>query len=149
MKKIGLVLLLVCFLLVGCGKTETTKKDENKTETKKNAVLTCSTFTKGDLDFTTYMTFYLENDKTTKLGVKYVYDLSKYTEDQRTAMKNANMCEMDEMKTQLGMVDCKAEISGTDLVVEGFAEKLLEKVIGTASELKKSYEDAGWTCTLE
>ena len=59
------------------------------------------------------------------------------------------MCEMDEMKTQLGMVDCKAEISGTDLVVEGFAEKLLEKVVGTASELKESYEKAGWTCTLE
>ena len=149
MKKFGLVFLLVCFLLVGCGKTETTKEETNKTEAKKNAVLTCSTFTEGDLDFTTYMTFYLENDKTTKLGVKYVYDLSKYTEDQRTAMKNANMCEMDEMKTQLGMVDCKAEISGTDLVVEGFAEKLLEKVVGTASELKESYEKAGWTCTLE
>ncbi len=145
MKKIGFVLLIVCFLLVGCGKKETTNETV-KEDTKTDQTLICSTFTEGDLDFTTYMTFTFENDKATSTYVKYVYDLSNYTEEQRKRMADFNMCSFDDIQTKLGMKDCKEELSGAEYIVEGHAEELIKQVVGGPQLVKKAYDGAGWSC---
>ena len=147
-KYLGIFILLVCFLLVGCKDKEEPKNDEPKEEEKTNTVLDCSKSTDDPLYFVTDMIFYFENDTITKLSVKYNYDLSGYNEQQRKAFASADMCSTEDLKTKLGMVDCKEELSGTNYIVSGDAEKLLEQSKGTSSQLKTAYEAQGWTCTI-
>lgn len=157
MKKL-LVVLFVCFLLVGCT-NPFAKKEENvtpsnttqtQTEPEKKdtrSVMSCSTETEASgITFLTEMTFYFENEKAVKLGLKYVYYLSGYTAEQRNAFASANMCETDAIKNTVGMSECKEELVGTDYVVTGFADNLLKKVIGGPSLIKTAYEQQGWTC---
>ena len=147
MKKFGFVLLAACFLLVGCGKEETTNETV-KEDTTKEETLVCSTYTESDLNFTTYMTITFENNKASELIVKYVYDLSEFTEDQIKTMDNLNMCSVDDIKNKLGMNDCKESLSGTEYTVEGHAEELLKQVVGGAKLVKEAYDGAGWSCNL-
>ena len=98
MKKV-FVLLLVCFLLVGCGKNNSNQSTPSNDVTKKDVILTCTKRTSATLDFDTEMTYYFENIKIVKLGVKYSYDLSSYTEEQRKNFAGSNMCETDSIKT--------------------------------------------------
>ena len=102
-----LVILLCCFMLVGCGKKIIDDKPEPKVEeTKKNEVLTCKKgATASSIPFVTEMSYYYENGKVVKLGVMYVYDLSSYNDTQRKAFATANMCDMDSMEDSLGMVE--------------------------------------------
>ncbi len=162
MKKIVLVFLfLSCFLLVGCSsfdflKNQTQTDTENKQgetttpkkeETKKNTIVSCSLKTEGSIDFITEMAYFFENDKIVKLGVKYTYDLSKYTAEQRNAFASSKMCETDAIKNTLGMVDCQEELVNTDYIVKGYSEKLLQTAVGTPSIVKSSYTSQGWTCS--
>ena len=156
MKKVlGLCLLCVSFLLVGCGKTTPAKSQEQKVEetveksTSGNSLLVCSKYSAGSVNFTTEMSYHYENDKAVKLGIRYNYDLSSYTEEQRKAFANAGMCETDAIKETLAMIDCKEELSGTDYIVEGYSEKLLGQSSGSLSLVKQTLESQGWTCYVK
>ena len=141
MKKVlGVVLVLVCLLLAGCGTKETAAKD---------AVLSCSKLTENTVDFVTEMVYYYSSGKIVKLGVNYEYDLSKYTDEQRQLFASAKMCETDAIKTQLGMVGCTEQLFGDKYLVSGFSEKLLEQAVGSLDVVKASYESQGWTCTTK
>lgn len=142
MKKTFLLgLLVVLFILGGCG-TSTNKEEESK-----DTILICSKSTKNTIDFITEMTFYYEKDKTKEIKVKYTYDLSSYTEEQRTTFAASNICESDSFKNSLGIRDCKEELSGSDYIVTGYADKLVSQAVGTLKLSKESYEKEGWTCT--
>ena len=152
MKKGVLVLVLCCFLLVGCGKTTPTKNETNnkpKEDTKKTSLLVCSMDTKHTVNFNTEMAFSFENDVPVKLGVRYSYDLSSYTEEQRNAFAKAKMCETDSIKNTLEMTDCQEGLVGTDYIVKGYSEKMLRQAMASPSVLKSTYETQGWTCTLK
>ncbi len=149
MKKI-LLCLFACLLLVGCGKTQNQKQEEQQVEEPKvtNSVLVCSKGTEGSVNFNTDMSLYFENDTLVKLGVKYVYDLSEYNEEQRKAFASANLCSTDSIKDTLGMNDCKEQLQGTNYIVEGSAPKLLEQSKGKLTEVKTSFEKQGWICSV-
>ena len=157
MRKFSIIcLLLVCFLLVGCGvkktNTETNTNTNTNTQTEvKKQILICSLLTKQDtVNFTTEMAYYFENDKAVKLGVKYTYDLSKYTQTQRDAWATVKMCELDTITDDLGMTECQEALVGTDYLVKGYSAKLLAQSSGaTLSQGKKQLEDAGWTCIVQ
>lgn len=159
MKKV-LCLLLVCILLAGCGSINININDDGKEETGKQtekvttptinkSILVCSKMTESNVNFSTEMAYYFENDKVVKLGVKYVYDLSSYTQDQRNAWATVKMCEMEAMEEQLGMADCQEALDGTNYVVKGYANKLLEQATGSQSYLKSTFESQGWTCVVK
>ena len=148
MKKVLLV-LLGCFLLVGCTNSLINNSNQTQEQKVKKSTLVCSLLTKADLDFVTEMSYYFENDKITKVGVKYTYDLSPYSEEQRNVMAGSKMCDTESFKTSLGMEDCKEELSGTNYIVGGYAQKLLEKTKGTQEFIKKSNEKDGWTCEIQ
>ena len=155
MKKL-LCLLLCCFLLVGCGKTkETTNatknetKNETKEETKKSQILSCSKDIENDINFNTEMTYYFESDKLVNLGIKYVYDLSSYTDEQRQVFAGSKMCENESITERLGMRDCKEELSGSNYIVTGYADKLLQQTSGTLKALQAYHVGDGWTCTTK
>ena len=145
MKKF-LGLLFVCFLLAGCGIVDSAKEKIEK-ELKKEVILVCSKNTESTVNFVTDMSYYFENDKTVKLGIKYTYDLSAYSEEQRKSFSGAGMCATEAIKTDLGMTDCKEELSGSDYIVEGFSTKLLAQSKDSYSTTKKALESDGWTCT--
>ncbi len=167
MKKV-LGLLLVCFLLVGCGVVDSAKekikeKIEETTEetTKGNTeevtsdekvatekVLTCSNYTENTVNFTTEMSYYFKGDELEKLGIKYTYDLSSYTDTQREAFAAAKMCDTDAIKTTLGMEDCTEGLSGTNYIVKGTSEKMRSQSMGTLDIVKYSYESENWTCSV-
>ena len=147
MKKLFIILLLSCFLLVGCGKTES--NNQTKTDTKKEEVLVCSKKIENTVDFITEMSYYFENDKIVRLGIKYVYDLSPYTEEQRNAFGTSKMCETESIKDTLGMVNCQEALNGTDYIVTGDSENLLKKATGSLEANKKSYIADGWDCTVK
>ena len=151
MKKVfGIFMLLSCLLLVGCGKAETnTQTPEKQVEEDKNKVLVCTMFTENTVNFDTEMSYYYEGDTLTKLGVKYIYDLSGYNDEQRQAFAGSKMCEMDAVTNTLGMVDCKEELVGTDYILEGSAEKLLTQVSGTLTEVKAAAETENWKCSVK
>lgn len=151
MKKV-ILLCLSLFLLVGCGIQKTadngnaTKGNGSIPDNKKESVLICNIDTKNTIDFNTEMTFYFDNDKAVKLGVKYTYDLSSYTDQQREVFATAKMCDNTSVTDSLGMVDCKEELVGTNYIVTGYAQKLLSRAIGTLSDMKKAYTNEGWKC---
>ena len=153
-------MLCICLLLVGCNKAETgdNNTEENKTVTEnkttevtdnETGVLICSKSTKSTVEFVTEMQYNFENGKLTKLGVKYTYDLSGYTDEQRKAFNDSKMCETEAIKTTLGMIDCKEELSGTNYIVSGYTDKLRDQSTGGIKENKASYEQEGWTCTVK
>ena len=145
MKRIFIGIVLVCcFLLVGCNKST---NNEPKEEVKKTAILTCAKDSEDPIHFTTEMIYYFENDAITNLGVRYTYDLSKYNEEQRKAFADSKLCETDSVKNDLGMTECQEELAGTNYIVNGFATKLLAQSKGTFEQTKTSYEHGGWTCT--
>ena len=152
MKKLFIILLCI-FLLVGCGKKETTdNKEENQvndnTSTKTEATLICSMVSDDPIHFTTEMIYSFENDSLVTLGVRYTYDLSGYTEAQRKTFANSGLCATDAIKDTLGMEDCKEELVGTNYIVNGTASKLYEtSKLATYSATKSSYVSSGWTCT--
>ena len=153
MKKIfGLLLLCVYFLLVGCGKKNSSNEENNNKpneDVKKDVVLVCSHNTEGQINFITEMSYYFENDKAVKLGIKYYYDLSNYNDAQKQSFASAKMCETDAMKTTVEMIDCKEELQGNQYIVEGFSEKLLGQTTSSYSATKSSYESGGWTCVTK
>ena len=153
MKKL-LIVLFAVLMLCGCGTKKTTNDEtntstENTTPKTENAVLVCSKSTTSTVTFVTEMSYYYENGKTTKLGVKYVYGLSGYNDAQRKAFAGANLCNEDAMTNTLGMVDCQESLVGTDYVVSGFSEKLLSQATASLSLTKSSLEAFGWTCTVQ
>ena len=153
MKKL-LVIVFVCFLLVGCsfGKNETetnSTSNQTKKDVKIEDVLTCSLYTENTVNFTTEMSFQFKDDKPYELGVKYTYDLSPYTEEQRQAFATSKMCEMESMSTTLGIRDCHESLEGTNYIVYGYADKLLAQARGTLKQLQASYVKQGWTCVTE
>ena len=147
------VLLLVCFLLVGCGPTKNEKnettKNETVKETKKVSVLVCSMKSTSSLDYITEMSYLFDGDELVKLGVRYTYDLSPYTEEQRQGFASAKMCETDSAKDTLGLEDCQEKLEGTNYIVSGNSEKLRQKSVGTLKELQVYHINQGWTCTTE
>ena len=160
MKKIMvLCLLLCCFFLAGCGDIiiNDSNKTNNKAETKKEnqepkttkAVLACTSDTKSSVNFNTVMTYYYENDKIVRLTVKYTYDLTSYTSEQRKAFAGSKMCEQEYLIEQLGMKDCKEELSGSSYIVEGDAEKLLKQATTPLDLTKSSFESQGWKCEVK
>lgn len=152
MKKGLLVLVLCSFLLVGCGKTTPSKSETNtkpKEDTKKSTLLVCTLDTKHTVNFNTEMAFSFENDVPVKLGIRYQYDLSSYTEEQRKAFASAKMCETDSIKNTLEMIDCQEGLVGTDYIVKGYSEKMLRQTMASPSVLKSTYEAQGWTCNLK
>lgn len=155
MKKF-LIICLCCVLLVGCGKKNnvTPKETKDDTATKEevkevNAILTCSKDSEDPIHFTTNMIYTFENNKLTNLGVKYVYDLSKYNDAQRKAYASSKLCETDGIKNTLGMTNCKEELVGTNYIVEGNAEKLFSQSVGTLEAIKASYVSGGWKCSVD
>ena len=156
-KFLGLLCLLgMSFLLDGCdlfGAKEDKKEEETTTpeETKSTeVVLRCSKTTKeDDVNFVTTMSYYFKDDKIVNLGVKYNYDLSIYDADTRALFSSSKMCDTEELKTQLGMVDCKEQLSGNNYIVEGYAKKLLEDAEGTFEQVKQVFDSDGWSCTTE
>ena len=91
MKKF-LIILLVCFLLVGCVPDKNESNESTKNETvkpvKNESVLICSKkATASSIDFITEMSYLFEGDKLEKLGVRYTYDLSPYTDEQMEIFK--------------------------------------------------------------
>lgn len=151
MKKLyGLFLVLACFLLVGCGDKKTSVTDFTGEEVKqKDVVLVCSKDSEDPIHFTTEMTFYFEKDMTSKLGIRYIYDLSSYTDAQRQAFASAVLCDTPEFETSLGMKECKEGLEGTNYVVSGYAEKLLAQSRGTSAYVQKSLESDSWTCVTK
>ena len=150
MKKI--CFLFVCLVLVGCGSKKTENNPSSgqvEDNTSKSAKLICSKYSEETVNFTTEMTYYYENDEVVNLGIKYVYDLSEYTDTQREVFKNSDMCKMDEIQNTLGMSDCKEELSGTDYIVQGSATKLISQSKGTLNLTKKTLENSGWTCIVQ
>ena len=153
MKKL-LIVLLVCFLLVGCGTAKGEKNESVKNETvapvKKESVLVCSKkSTASSIDFITEMSYLYEGDELVKLGVRYVYDLSQYTDEQRQAFANYKMCETEGAKDTLGLTDCQEKLEGTNYIVSGISEKFRQQSTGTLKEVHASYVKDGWECTTE
>ncbi len=151
MKKL-LVLVLVCFLLVGCGKKtveSNSTTNESKKEVASPSVLTCSIYTENTVNFTTEMSFKFKNDLPTELGVRYIYDLKTLTEEQRQAFATSKMCEMESITSKLGMRDCHENLEGEEYIVYGFADKLLSQTQGSLKQLQAVYIQQGWTCNVQ
>lgn len=145
-KLLALLVVFGCFLLVGCKQVDEIKEKIDDV-TGKKVVLTCSLNTASTVNFVTEMSYYFEKDKLVDLGVKYIYDLSAYTQTQREAFASASMCQTESVQTKLGMRDCKEELQGANYVVEGYADKLRDQSTGTADTLEAEYTKQGWACT--
>jgi len=176
MKKILLV-ISCCALLFGCNKNvlesnnsnddnqnnttekepvNTTKDDNqnNTTEkepvnTTKDGTLICRKDTTASVTFETEMNYTFKNDKIDSVKVKYTYDLSSYTKDQRKAFASAELCKTDSVKTTLGMNDCSERLDGTNYIVSGTAEKLKSMVYGNLELNKSSLESDKWICEVK
>lgn len=179
MKKVVLLLFVSCLFLTGCDKLEflnPTKKEEANnvvetpsttepttttpstttpstttptTPTTTKQELICTKETQSTLNFVTEMTYYYENGKTVKLGVRYVYDVSQYNDAQKQSIAATKMCETSAITDDLGMKDCTEALYGSSYIVSGSADKLLDQAIYSLEETKSSLVLAGWTCNVK
>ena len=120
MKKI---LFFVCFivLIAGCGKKEvinnvSCKKyrvGNNTNKTTESRILICEKSVESTVNFKTKMSYYFTDNTIEKVDIKYEYDLSGYTEDQRKQFANNKICETDSIKEELDMKNCTEGLNGT------------------------------------
>ncbi len=140
MKKgiVFLFLLASPFLLTGCG-----DKDDDEESSSKTKLLTCKATVSG-LDTTVKIEYDTKNSEIKSAKAKYIMDLSSYSDTQKDAIKDQDLCTSFDKKLA---TDCKTTyeddslVINVDLDIPNMIETEFngkEKV--TLDELKEGYE---------
>ena len=146
MKK-GLLILFIMFLMVGCGIKKENKGNNNTNKTTESRILICEKSVESTVNFKTKMSYYFTDNTIEKVDIKYEYDLSGYTEDQRKQFANNKICETDSIKEELDMKNCTEGLNGTLYVVSGTSTKIVSSTSKySIDQGKKELEEDGWTC---
>ena len=138
MKKVGYVVVVMLLLvLTGCGKT-----------TK----MTCKLSQTGvDLDYN----LEFNGNMLSKMSLKYVMDLSNYTDTQIEAVGKQDFCNVlkDSMSQyKEGFENCNQKIEDKNMIVytdinpDKVTNSVLDKM-GSVEDTKKALEDIGYKCT--
>jgi uncharacterized lipoprotein YehR (DUF1307 family) len=138
MKKVlSLVLVLgAVFLLAGCG--------------NKPSTLVCSQKVSiVDVSLTTNFT----GNTVSSMSMKYVMDLSKYSDSLISTVSNQDYCKtVQNAMSQYTLVDCKQALEGKSMVItSGIDITKMSKsdLTGSPSATKEALEKQGYTCTLK
>ena len=141
MKKVGhlLVALMLVVLLAGC--TKTTK-------------MTCN-IKQGTVDLDYNLEF--KGNMISKMSLKYVMDLSSYTDSQMELVEKQDFCsEIKKSMSQYeqGFENCNQKRDGkkiviyTDINPDKITDSALDKM-GSIDETKTELEKIGYKCTIK